>query len=330
MNSVRDRLPWLLGALLLACPGPQAAEFEVNPWAGDNAVVPLGSVDFGGSARHPWMTGSIAKSLAAERGRNLFMTISVQPKRRVELVTGSRRGSADSPLLWQVDRGHDLVPDPLPPGAPFEVAFFQNKGRRTEPESVLSITNLVAGPVWAVVVNPEADSHHMNPVSAAGNRRVRVLPLENSGGAWISPGWLQPNAAESNRLYCGMPRALTELLGRNAPTSMVFGLVLVSSSHLSGPSKSEFELSGWRPAQRNEADPYLATIVTNANEANFAARFGGERRHDLLRQDFEHRLADEKREGKVGERFRLPQLKWTKFAPGDCENLPLRVHGLIR
>ena len=329
-RRIRQRFVWVL--LLAGILSLRSEELEVHPWCGHNAVLPMGRVDFDRSARREWLSGSLSGSLAKDRDREIRVGLSIRPKEWVEPRFSEPLGRNTAARTWKLESWHDLVPESLTPGTPFNIRLAI-KPRRSEPETVLEITNVVAGPVWVVLVQPELDQHDLPPISEAADLRVRLLPLERLGGGWTSPGWISPRSASTlTNHFCGLPRALAEQLAKSAPKTTIYGLVLVQAGNLSvaPQARGEFDVGAWQPTDRSETHSYLVDFISAAKSSNFAPEFGASVRHNNLQLRHLAILADLKREGILGEEFNKPVTRWNRFIPGDSDALPFRIHGIVR
>lgn len=327
-------LTWL-GAACGVGAAPSSPETGLHPWCSDNAVLASPEVRFGGEFRKPGLSGFASPGLE----RTLRIALSPSRDRWLEpdFATGKFAGGSPDLASWTLAE-HALrsgLGRSARAGEGFEVQLAEKDGRKiSKPRAV--VTNLVVGPVWVVVVVPDLDDVLLPALTEDVRRRIRLLPLDGAPGGPISRGWISAREGEreTNRLFCGLPRAFARLLVENVPESQpdsaVIGLVLINGRQSTTEWTEGRKLAGWQPRDRDEQHPFLRAAVTNANEANFVEPYGGERRNKDARRAHLRQLLDWKREGRLGEAYRHEVPRWEWVHVGDQPGLPFRVHGVIR
>lgn len=319
---------WLLAVSLALTPLQlRAGEMPaVNPWHGNNAVLPIDDLDFGVRARHTVISG-----LAAGADPPMC-SFSWEPNQWTSTRRNPGLGRAVQPFPWEFELRNlrSAARKLLVPGYAFEFRLGERR-RRADPEPLLAITNVVTGPVWVLIVDPSADSYNPPPLTSSALQGVRVISFTGGLGWENCSGWMTAAEAVRGKLrnFCGLPRAFANY---SWPQGFgVIGLVLVPTELFPVMPPEGRKLVDWVVANREENRPELISAVEAARKAVSGPDAAAARnREDAQRKLYDRHLIDRKREGKLPEMAPPRSSVWQEILAGDHESLPFRVTGIIR
>lgn len=304
-----------------------AADLNPFPWHGDNAVVAVPGSIYGKRGREGWLSGSLTR--ASTREDNFYVSFSDSPENWSSLSLASR-GDKALEVFWLYRRSKS---DSAGMPSPFR-AIFAQRASANNYQPLRTISNLVAGPIWALVVDPELDKYELPTNSPAVYDRVRILPLDFTAQGWTSPGWIIGKAIDAHPYFCGLPRALAHLLSATSTDKggapPVFGLVLIPLKHAPEVTKPEFSISHLQMEDTYDDSPFLSLLVAQAKATRSANGLGVDDRDKRRRIRHARKQLDLKREGIVEPDIADSPVRWTLCHPGDLSTLPFRVHALIR
>ena len=312
-------------ASFAALGAPAAAKpAEVFPWCGDGAVL-AADVGFGPRNQVTALSGR------ADDPKLLAVAFSAEPESWVRVQTRDRRGSTPDGHSWELplrDAGADAR-KAMFSGRPFDV-LLGLKQRRTEPDRLLGVFGLVVAPVWALVVDPEADRHQLPNLTAYTSNTVRVLSFTGGLTAGHCSGWMTAGEAKAAGMenFCGLARTFANDISSQGKG--VVGLVLVPKSLLPPNLPPGQAVEKWAPSRSNEDDPLLHAALRAVGVANYDDRSGAHERRRRAIDAHKKLQQDAKREGKVLEGFPTGIVLWKEIFPGDQDFLPFRVNGLVR
>ena len=297
---------------------------EVPPWYGDNAVLAQEDAPFGARPRPTGISGTTTHPGA------LVCSFSVEAGAWLDLERPSRSSRARDPGLWQATLrdGSTAAQKALFSGYPFDMRFAE-RVRKSGPREIGHLTNLVVGPVWAVVVDPELDAHELPGLTPNAKIRIRVLAFGANLGPESCTGWMGAEEAEDRKLsaFSGLARAFANSLA--TADRVAIGIVLIPRDAAPLKLPPGRSPGGWRPLDRDEKHAVLLEAVGAVRAANEGAREGANARAAIASRKHQDLLTDLKREGVVGPPFAIKTIRWEQICPGDSPSIPFRVTGVI-